>query len=361
MQKGERMSEELKKKLSLAHKGKPAWNKNIPMSEEARRKSRLSHKGLLIGRKVSEETKQKISLANKGKIHSAESIRRQSESLKKTQASPEARKRLSEAQKKVWLNPEYRKKASETKRLIFIGAGNPFYNKKHTAESREKNRLSHLGHRPSAETLKKLSLAQKGHSTSAETRRKIGESHKGMKHTAESLKKMSEAQKKTWSNLELRKRLSEGHKGKHYSPRTEFVKGKPLSAETRGKIKAIWNTPKYQQIAIERRSKQIFPMRDSTPEVKIQNFLRQLNLDFVAHKYMREIKHSYQCDILIPSFDLVIEVDGNYWHKYPYGTELDHIRTKELQEKGFKVLRLWESEIKKMNLNDFTDKIRRFK
>jgi very-short-patch-repair endonuclease len=29
------------------------------------------------------------------------------------------------------------------------------------------------------------------------------------------------------------------------------------------------------------------------------------------------------------------------------------IRTKELIEKGFKVLRLWEFEINKMSLNDF--------
>ena len=34
-----------------------------------------------------------------------------------------------------------------------------------------------------------------------------------------------------------------------------------------------------------------------------------------------------------------------------------HIRTKELIEKGFKVLRLWESEIKTMNLDKFKTKI----
>ena len=52
-----------------------------------------------------------------------------------------------------------------------------------------------------------------------------------------------------------------------------------------------------------------------------------------------------------------IATDGNYWHKYPIGLEKDHIRTKELIEKGFKVLRLWESEIKDMNLNNFKEKM----
>ncbi|GAG67123.1 unnamed protein product [marine sediment metagenome] len=40
--------------------------------------------------------------------------------------------------------------------------------------------------------------------------------------------------------------------------------------------------------------------------------------------------------------NLVIECDGDYWHKYPVGRDIDHIRTKELIQKGFKVLRLWE-------------------
>ena len=70
-----------------------------------------------------------------------------------------------------------------------------------------------------------------------------------------------------------------------------------------------------------------------------------------------KIKHGYQCDILIPSMNLVIECDGDYWHKYPVGNDIDHIRTKELIEKGFKVLRLWEFEIKNMGLNDFKIKL----
>ena len=66
-----------------------------------------------------------------------------------------------------------------------------------------------------------------------------------------------------------------------------------------------------------------------------------------------KIEHGYQCDILIPSMNMVIEVDGDYWHKYPIGNDIDKIRTKELIEKGFKVLRLWEIDIKSMELNQF--------
>ncbi len=44
-------------------------------------------------------------------------------------------------------------------------------------------------------------------------------------------------------------------------------------------------------------------------------------------------------------------------HKYPVGLPKDHIRTKELIEKGFKVLRLWERDINKININTFQNKL----
>jgi len=70
------------------------------------------------------------------------------------------------------------------------------------------------------------------------------------------------------------------------------------------------------------------------------------------------IKHCYQCDILIPSMNLVIECDGDYWHKYPIGREIDNIRTSELINKGFKVLRLWEFEINEMTIDKFKERLK---
>lgn len=107
------------------------------------------------------------------------------------------------------------------------------------------------------------------------------------------------------------------------------------------------------------RSKMIYPIKDTSIEKKIQSFLRELGIEFQAHVYLSQIQHAYQCDLLIPSLNLIIECDGNYWHNYPYGKELDHLRTQELQARGFQVLRLWEHEIKNMNLSEFSTKIGR--
>jgi len=124
------------------------------------------------------------------------------------------------------------------------------------------------------------------------------------------------------------------------------------------------------------RAKQIFPLKDSQPEVIIQNFLKQLGIEFFTHIYMKEIEHSYQCDIFIPSTRTIIECDGDFIHcnpdryspdfiRYPkYETktakdiwERDNARTKELLEKGYNVIRIWENKIKKMSLEDFKEKL----
>ena len=132
--------------------------------------------------------------------------------------------------------------------------------------------------------------------------------------------------------------------------------------------KTFLSSPETRRKMKEHRATQIFPLKDSKPEIKIQNFLEQLGITFLTHKYIK-IEHSYQCDIFIPSMNFIIECDGNYWHGHPSipikkltkriikSREIDNLRTKELQEQGFRVLRLWESDIKKMNLNDFINKL----
>jgi very-short-patch-repair endonuclease len=146
-----------------------------------------------------------------------------------------------------------------------------------------------------------------------------------------------------------------------------WIEGKGHSEDIRKKISE--NTKKGMTKDICKRLSEIkkkairsgnlvMPKKDTSIEIKIQNFLKQLGISFMTHQYMKDIEHGYQCDIFIPSMNLVIECDGNYWHKYPTGNEIDHVRTKELIEKGFKVLRLWEFEIKEMKIKEFLDRIR---
>jgi len=184
-----------------------------------------------------------------------------------------------------------------------------------------------------------------GKKRSIETRKKIGDARRGEKRPGDP---------ENWKHsIKTKRLLSKIQKGIRKSPETEFKKG--MIPWNKGKKISKEKYPKFGWRTS--RKKQVFPKKDTTIEVKIQNFLKQLRIEFFTHQYIK-IEHGYQCDILIPSMNLVIECDGDYWHKYPIGREIDKIRTSELLDKGFKVLRLWEFEIKEMDINNFKNKLK---
>jgi len=221
-----------------------------------------------------------------------------------------------------------------------------------TKEIKEKNRKGNLGKKHSEETKKKIGLGNLGKECSKETKEKL------------SLLKLGNTVwvgRKHKENSKLKQSLAhQGIKNPMYGKKGTRL-GVKVSEKTKIKISKAHkiryaNNPELAEAIKKRRATQILPKKDTTIEVKIQNFLKQLEIEFFTHQYMK-IEHGYQCDILIPSMNLVIECDGDYWHKYPIGNDLDHIRTKELLKKGFKVLRLWEYEIRKLSINSFRNRL----
>lgn len=218
----------------------------------------------------------------------------------------------------------------------------------------------------------------------------------GKHHKEESIEKMSESHKGRHlsPNTEFKKgniSWNEGKKlpqfsgknhpryGKHHTEETKLKislsrRGKYLSKETLRKISKALKGRKISKEQIEKfklfRKNQVLPLKDSSIEIKIQDFLKILGIEFYSHFWVSNIENRYQCDIFIPSIKTVIECDGDYWHGNPKifndnklterilkQREKDKIRTKQLLEKGYKVIRLWENEIRKMELDDFKNKI----
>ncbi len=223
----------------------------------------------------------------------------------------------------------------------------------------------------------KISKSHIGKTLSEQTKRRLRENAKinpnyGMKkkhHTKDSKDKMRIGH--------LGKKQTEEHKINAVNGRRRR-KGYFVSIKTRERMRKSRKKQIMKPCSKETREKhrifrstQIFPMKDTSIEVKIQNFLSLLHIEYIAHKYISEITHAYQCDIYIPSKKLIIEADGCYWHgclicnKNDKGlSELqnkqiqeDKIRTKELIEKGFRVIRLWEHDINKMSLENFNDRL----
>lgn len=400
--KGKKHRPESLLKMSKAHKGQVAWNKGkhpskeaIKKQKEAWRKTWLSNpelrkrhsesvkKGmnnpevrkklseLHKGHRYSPKTEFKKGLVPwmKGKLHSEESRKKMSKSLKKSYAegkikswnkgktgvfSEEARKKMGESRKKTMSTSESQRKMSESQKKRF---------EKQTVWNKGKTGIY------SEETKRKISESTKKAMSNLEVRKKLSEArkgktpwNKGRTASEKSRRMMSASQRKRFE------KESSGMKGKKHTidSRRKMVEShKNISEETRIRMSTSQKQyfekfPEAKMRIKKRRAKQIFPLKDSKPEIKIQNFLQKLDIIFLKHKYIKEIEHSYQCDIFIPSMNLIIECDGNYWHKYPTGREIDNIRTKELIEKGFKVLRVWESDIKKMNIGDFSKRINLF-
>ena len=125
------------------------------------------------------------------------------------------------------------------------------------------------------------------------------------------------------------------------------------------------------------RSKQKFPYKDTKIELHVQSILEENNIIFKKHKNFKLSKSNHQADITIEP-DKVIEVNGDYWHFNPKkydGESIQKLRGIEIQVKekwaydkylidemesqGYKVLVVWESELKN-ELDKTTKKILKF-
>ncbi len=309
-------------------KGHKSWNKGVPCSEETKAKLRIAH----LGKKFSIEHRNKIGQSQKGE--------------KNNMYGKHLRGKDS------WMFGK--KHSEETKRKIGLKS----LGRIHSIEQRRKNSLSNMGKlsNKKGKTWKELYGEDKANKMKKEMiKRQKGRT--GFKHSEETKLKMSESRtgEKHWNF---------GKKQSIETINKKIIKltGKKRSEETKQKMRDSY-TDERRKITGERTRRLIkegiivTPKKDTSIEVKIQNFLKQLGIEFFTHQYMKEIEHGYQCDILIPSMNIVIEADGDYWHKYPIGNDIDHVRTKELIEKGFKVLRLWEHDIRSMKINKFKERL----
>ena len=178
----------------------------------------------------------------------------------------------------------------------------------------------------------KISKSLKGHIVTQETKDKISEIHKGKSKSEEHRRKISEF---------MRTRI--GKKNNFY--------GKKHSEESKMKnrlatITRLENSThsKYTNTGIER---------------KIENVLLELKINYKKNYPIKNITHAYNSDFYIEEINTIIEADGNYWHNFPYGRDIDNLRNEELVKNGYGLIRFWGTEINK-DLSDVKKRIRRY-
>lgn len=289
--------------------------------------------------------------------------------------NPENRKIVSERSKRQWQHPEFKEK---TRKRISEGLknspvvqafarqqafklGKMNLGRKHSAESRANMSRGRLGSHRTEETKNKMRLAALaennaffGRRHSEETKKKIGESCKG--HFCPWRGQTKENSEAIRSRAVKASKALRGHK------KSEEWKHKIAESNKRTKNSPEWLATTGLKM-LEFRKQLVVPKKDTSIEVKVQEMLKQLGMEFFTHSYIN-ILHGYQCDLFVPALNLIIECDGDYWHGNPAffkdlndrqkkQRERDVLRTKELNAKGYNVLRLWECDIRKMNLETF--------
>jgi very-short-patch-repair endonuclease/endogenous inhibitor of DNA gyrase (YacG/DUF329 family) len=91
---------------------------------------------------------------------------------------------------------------------------------------------------------------------------------------------------------------------------------------------------------------------ESSIERKVRYALQRAHISF-----LQEVKIGiYRADFLLPQHNIVIECDGDYWHKIPGIKERDERKNDLLQECGYSTIRLSEKIIREAD-SDKLDKI----
>lgn len=81
----------------------------------------------------------------------------------------------------------------------------------------------------------------------------------------------------------------------------------------------------------------------TTPEIIISNALKELRLLFETEYRIG----TYSCDVVLPQYKVVIEIDGTYWHSLAKRRKLDKVKDLFLNQQGWIVLRFKEKDIYK--------------
>lgn len=166
---------------------------------------------------------------------------------------------------------------------------------------------------------------------------------KGRKHTQETCNKLKLVRLGTKLPEITKQKIRQAIKKLGIKP-PSFLNHKH-SEETKNKISQT-------RIIKGIRLSQVFPFKDTSIEIKLQNLLKESNIPFQTHYPILG-----QPDIFIQP-NICIFADGCYWHKCKdcilgQGKERDNYVTQELQKQGYIVIRFWEHEINKSINNCF--------
>ncbi len=230
-----------------------------------------------------------------------------------------------------------------------------------TEKTRKKMSRSAMGHIVTKEARTKMREAKLKNPTrywlekkfSEEHKKKIGLAKKGQEPwnkdkkgvqipTEATKKKTSEAMKKWHQKFgfseKTKKRIGKGNKGKIHSP--EVTKRQVASR--------MKNSEWHRNFGVLTRP--FIKVKATKPELKLFGILDELDINYKPDHLMY---NKFFVDAYIPDKNIILEVDGRYWHSLPKQQLKDKSRDAYLKACGYKVYRFWEDDFDKQKISNF--------
>ena len=242
------------------------------------------------------------------------------------------------------------------------------------------NIMPKKGYKQTKEHRKSISKSLVGNKRALGSKGPLGKHWKLSDETKKRMSKSRKGKDRSPFSEEWKRNMSESHKGQKawnknkkniYSEKTKQKMRKPKSEETKRKIseamkgRKAWNKgliniyskktrEKMSKAAILRIQNNLGPFKNTKPELKMKEILNSLDILF-KHQF-RLGNHLFDFHIL--NTNILIEVDGDYFHGNPkmfkklnkmqLEMKQKDIKNKRLaKENGFIVLRFWENNILK--------------
>ncbi|MGM0836033.1 MAG: endonuclease domain-containing protein [Bacillota bacterium] len=77
-------------------------------------------------------------------------------------------------------------------------------------------------------------------------------------------------------------------------------------------------------------------------EIKMAEELKRRNIEYIEQHILG---NKFALDFFLPEFNIVIECDGDYWHRLPDVAKRDKSKNAYIKACGLSLYRFWESEI----------------
>lgn len=312
------------------------------MSAEARRKVGLSKIGNKnnLGRPMTPYTKEAIKRANTGRKKTKEWLEQTSQRMMGNKIGVGNHNRLGKTlteehkQKLTFKGHKHKEESLQQLSKSLKVAWSKREGWHHTKESKEKNRIAHLGQIPWTKgksmlphVKEALLKANIGRKLSEEQRKQISLLHTGNKYSFG--KHRTEEEKQHLRELNKGKTY-----GRIYQPHTEDTKKKMSKSQIK-----FYSTEEGKN-HIKKMCKLITKI--SKPQRELYEYLKQIFPDAVL-EHPIETKRSWRsADIAVPSLKLDFEYDGEHWHN----EEKDRVRDKELSEVGWATFRINNNSLK---------------